>query len=172
VRGSLRKELADGVGMSGMQTAYDGTWLAIRNRRTNSSMRINSGPAISTVPFFGSLVATSASGAVIHVVSLRIEGGVRAVSMTLNPDKLSRWSAAETDEQPRPGATNKEMQHEDRGDRRQRAHREEAREAPWRARAPSKRLANRRERPPLPTDKVGKLINVAGMEPPKRYVLT
>jgi RNA polymerase sigma-70 factor (ECF subfamily) len=34
-------------------------------------------------------------GAVIHVVSLRIEDGVRAVYMTNNPDKLSRWSVAE-----------------------------------------------------------------------------
>jgi hypothetical protein len=97
VRGSLRKELADGVGISGLQTAYDGTWLAIRNRRTNSLMRINSGPAISTVPFFGTAVATLASGAVIHVVSLCIEGGVRAVYPTQNPGKLSRWSVAEID---------------------------------------------------------------------------
>ena len=36
-------------------------------------------------------------GVVIHVVSLRIEGGVRAVYMTNNPDKLSRWSVAEVD---------------------------------------------------------------------------
>ncbi len=56
-------------------------------------MRINSGPAISTVPFIGTPVATSA----IQVVSLRIEGGVRAVYMALNPDKLSRWSVAEVD---------------------------------------------------------------------------
>jgi RNA polymerase sigma-70 factor, ECF subfamily len=42
------------------------------------------------------MVFTS-GGAVIHVVSLRIEGGVRAVYMTLNPDKLSRWSVAEID---------------------------------------------------------------------------
>jgi RNA polymerase sigma-70 factor (ECF subfamily) len=34
-------------------------------------------------------------GEVIHVVSLRIEDGVRAVYMTNNPDKLSRWSSAE-----------------------------------------------------------------------------
>ena len=35
-------------------------------------------------------------GAVIDVASLRIEGGeVRAVYMTNNPDKLSRWSVAE-----------------------------------------------------------------------------
>jgi hypothetical protein len=27
----------------------------------------------------------------------RIDGGVRAVYMTLNPDKLSRWSVAEID---------------------------------------------------------------------------
>jgi hypothetical protein len=97
VRGSSRNELADSVGISGLQTAYDGTWLAIRNRRTKSSMRIHSGPAISTVPFFGSAVATTASGAVVHVVALRIEGGVRAVYMALNPDKFSRWSVAEID---------------------------------------------------------------------------
>ena len=42
-------------------------------------------------------VVFTSGGAVIHVVSLRTEGGVRAVSMTLNPDKLSRWSVAEVD---------------------------------------------------------------------------
>ncbi|MGE3807162.1 MAG: RNA polymerase sigma factor SigJ [Gemmataceae bacterium] len=36
-----------------------------------------------------------ADGKVIHVVSVRIEDGVRAVYMTNNPDKLSRWSIAE-----------------------------------------------------------------------------
>jgi hypothetical protein len=97
VHGSPRKELADGVGISGLPTAYDRTWLAIRNRRTHSSMRINSEPAISTVPFFGTAVAASVSRAVIHIVSLRIEGGVQAVYMALNPDQLSRWSAAEID---------------------------------------------------------------------------
>jgi hypothetical protein len=30
-------------------------------------------------------------------VTLRIEGGVGARSMTLNPDKLSRWSVAEVE---------------------------------------------------------------------------
>jgi RNA polymerase sigma-70 factor (ECF subfamily) len=40
-------------------------------------------------------VVFTSGGAVIQVVSLRIEGGVRAVYMTLNPDKLSRWSVAE-----------------------------------------------------------------------------
>jgi RNA polymerase sigma-70 factor (ECF subfamily) len=40
-------------------------------------------------------VVFTSGGAVIHVVSLRIEGGVRAVYMTLNPDKLSRWSVVE-----------------------------------------------------------------------------
>ena len=42
-------------------------------------------------------VVFTSGGAVTHVVSLRIEGGVRAVYMTLNPDKLSRWSVAEID---------------------------------------------------------------------------
>ena len=42
-------------------------------------------------------VVFTSGGAVIHLVSLRIEGGVRAVSTALNPDKLSRWSVAETD---------------------------------------------------------------------------
>jgi RNA polymerase sigma-70 factor (ECF subfamily) len=42
-------------------------------------------------------VVFTSGGAVIHVVSLRIEGGVRAVYMTLNPDKLSRWSVAEVE---------------------------------------------------------------------------
>jgi RNA polymerase sigma-70 factor (ECF subfamily) len=36
-------------------------------------------------------------GAVIQVVSLCIEGGVRAVYMTNNPDKLARWSVAEVE---------------------------------------------------------------------------
>ena len=40
-------------------------------------------------------VVFTSGGVVIHVVSLRIEGGVRAVYMTLNPDKLSRWSEAQ-----------------------------------------------------------------------------
>tara|TARA_R110002095_G_scaffold181477_2_gene158774 strand:+ start:642 stop:1490 length:849 start_codon:yes stop_codon:yes gene_type:complete len=36
-------------------------------------------------------------GTVIHVVSLRIEDGVKAVYMTLNPDKLLRWSVTKID---------------------------------------------------------------------------
>lgn len=36
-------------------------------------------------------------GNVIHVASFRIDGGIRAVYMTVNPDKLSRWSAAQID---------------------------------------------------------------------------
>lgn len=36
-------------------------------------------------------------GQVVHVVSVRVEGTVRAVYMTLNPDKLSRWSVARID---------------------------------------------------------------------------
>jgi RNA polymerase sigma-70 factor (ECF subfamily) len=42
-------------------------------------------------------VVFTSGGAVIHVVALRIEGGVRAVYMTNNPDKLSRWSVAEVE---------------------------------------------------------------------------
>jgi RNA polymerase sigma-70 factor (ECF subfamily) len=42
-------------------------------------------------------VVFTSGGAVIHVVSLRIEGGVRGVYMTLNPDKLSRWSVAQVE---------------------------------------------------------------------------
>jgi RNA polymerase sigma-70 factor, ECF subfamily len=42
-------------------------------------------------------VVFTSGGAVIHVVSLRIEGGVRAVYMTLNPDKLSRWSVSKVE---------------------------------------------------------------------------
>jgi RNA polymerase sigma-70 factor, ECF subfamily len=41
-------------------------------------------------------VVFTSGGTVIHVVSLRIENGVRAVYMTNNPDKLSRWSVVET----------------------------------------------------------------------------
>ena len=36
-------------------------------------------------------------GAVVHVVSVRIEGTIKAVNVTLNPDKLSRWSVAKID---------------------------------------------------------------------------
>jgi RNA polymerase sigma-70 factor (ECF subfamily) len=42
-------------------------------------------------------VVFSLDGAVIQVVSLCIEGGVRAVYMTNNPDKLSPWSVAEVE---------------------------------------------------------------------------
>lgn len=42
-------------------------------------------------------VVFCSGGVVIHVVSFRIENGVRAVYMTNNPDKLSRWSQAEID---------------------------------------------------------------------------
>jgi hypothetical protein len=42
-------------------------------------------------------VVFTSGGAVIHVVSPRIEGRVRGVYMTLNPDKLSRWSVAEVE---------------------------------------------------------------------------
>ena len=39
----------------------------------------------------------TSGGAVIQVVALCIEGGVRAVYVTNSPDKLSRWSAAEVE---------------------------------------------------------------------------
>jgi RNA polymerase sigma-70 factor (ECF subfamily) len=42
-------------------------------------------------------VVFTSRGAVIHVVALCIEDGVRAVYMTNNPDKLSRWSVAQVD---------------------------------------------------------------------------
>lgn len=42
-------------------------------------------------------VVFTSAGAVIQVVSLSIADDVRAVYMTLNPDKLSRWSVAEVD---------------------------------------------------------------------------
>lgn len=42
-------------------------------------------------------VVFASGGAVIQVVALCIEGGVRAVYMTNNPDKLSRWSTAEVE---------------------------------------------------------------------------
>jgi hypothetical protein len=42
-------------------------------------------------------VVFTSGGAAIHVVSMRIEGGVPAVSMTRNPDKPSRWSVARID---------------------------------------------------------------------------
>jgi hypothetical protein len=34
---------------------------------------------------------------VASVLSLRVEGDVRSVSITANPDKLARWSAAEVE---------------------------------------------------------------------------
>jgi RNA polymerase sigma-70 factor (ECF subfamily) len=37
------------------------------------------------------------NGAVVHVVSVRVEEGVKAIYMSLNPDKLSRWSVAKID---------------------------------------------------------------------------
>jgi RNA polymerase sigma-70 factor (ECF subfamily) len=42
-------------------------------------------------------IVFTCDGSVVQVVSLRIEAGVRGVYMTLNPDKLSRWSVAEID---------------------------------------------------------------------------
>jgi RNA polymerase sigma-70 factor (ECF subfamily) len=42
-------------------------------------------------------VVFTSGGAVIQVVALCIEGGVRAVYMTNNPDKLSRWSVAQVE---------------------------------------------------------------------------
>lgn len=36
-------------------------------------------------------------GTVVQVVSLRIEDGVRAVYMTNNPDRLSRWSLSQVE---------------------------------------------------------------------------
>lgn len=37
-------------------------------------------------------VVFTLAGVVVHVVSVRIEDGVKAVYMSLNPDKLTRWS--------------------------------------------------------------------------------
>jgi RNA polymerase sigma-70 factor (ECF subfamily) len=42
-------------------------------------------------------VVFTSGGVVIQVVALCIEGGVRAVYLTNNPDKLARWSVAEVD---------------------------------------------------------------------------
>ena len=42
-------------------------------------------------------VVFTSGGAVIQVVALCIEDGVRAVYMINNPDKLSRWSVAEVE---------------------------------------------------------------------------
>jgi RNA polymerase sigma-70 factor, ECF subfamily len=36
-------------------------------------------------------------GRVVSVLSLRVEGDVRAVYITVNPDKLGRWAAAEVE---------------------------------------------------------------------------
>lgn len=36
-------------------------------------------------------------GQVASVLSMRIEGDVRAIYITVNPDKLTRWSAAEVE---------------------------------------------------------------------------
>jgi RNA polymerase sigma-70 factor (ECF subfamily) len=59
-------------------------------KHADSSMRattVNGAPGV---------VFTS-GGAVVQVVALRIEGGILAVYMTNNPDKLSRWSVAEVE---------------------------------------------------------------------------
>src|SRR5262249_44486003 len=45
-------------------------------------------------------VVFRSGGAVTQVVALCIEGGVRAVYMTNNPDKLSRWAVAEVEKVP------------------------------------------------------------------------
>lgn len=37
------------------------------------------------------------NGQVVHVVSIRVEQGVKAVYITLNPDKLARWSIVKID---------------------------------------------------------------------------
>ena len=42
-------------------------------------------------------VVFTSGGVVVQVVSIRIEGGVKAVYSMLNPDKLSHWPAAEID---------------------------------------------------------------------------
>jgi RNA polymerase sigma-70 factor (ECF subfamily) len=42
-------------------------------------------------------VVFTSGGAAIQVVALCIAGGVRAVYMTNNPDKLARWSVAEVE---------------------------------------------------------------------------
>ena len=42
-------------------------------------------------------VVFTSGGAAIQVVALCIAGGVRAVYMTTNPDKLTRWSVAEVE---------------------------------------------------------------------------
>jgi RNA polymerase sigma-70 factor, ECF subfamily len=42
-------------------------------------------------------VVFTSGGAVVQVVTLHIEGGVRTVYMTNNPDKLSRWPVAQVD---------------------------------------------------------------------------
>jgi hypothetical protein len=39
----------------------------------------------------------TSGGAAIQVVALCIAGGVRAVYMTNNPEKLARWSVAEVE---------------------------------------------------------------------------
>jgi RNA polymerase sigma-70 factor (ECF subfamily) len=59
-------------------------------RRRDSEMRtatVNGGPG----------VVFTDGGAVVLVVAVCVEGGVRAVYMTRNPDKLARWSVAAVD---------------------------------------------------------------------------
>jgi RNA polymerase sigma-70 factor (ECF subfamily) len=51
------------------------------------AVRVNGAPGV---------VFTS-GGAAVQVVALCIVGGVRAVYMTNNPDKLARWSVAEVE---------------------------------------------------------------------------
>lgn len=42
-------------------------------------------------------VVFTLDGVVVHVVSVRVQDGVKAVYMVLNPEKLSRWSVAKID---------------------------------------------------------------------------
>jgi RNA polymerase sigma-70 factor (ECF subfamily) len=59
-------------------------------KRRNCEMRVTTVNGKPGVVFIS-------GGTVVHVASLRIEDGVRAVYMTINPDKLSRWSVVEID---------------------------------------------------------------------------
>ena len=88
MRSSLRKEFAYGVGISGLQAAYDGTWLAIRNCGKNLSTRINSWHEFVHADQLG---VRSLDRAILRLCSCYI------VYMALNPDKLSRRSVAEID---------------------------------------------------------------------------
>ena len=71
-----------------VRAAYDGPW---RQGVSSVARALGRGCLTEEAPMFTS------GGAAIQVIALCIAGGVRAVYMTNNPDKLARWSVAEVE---------------------------------------------------------------------------